>query len=111
MIRRLAALGLSGFFSTEGALRRAVGDTLPQDWVDFAAQQSERTRREFLERVATEIGKVFEGTDLREIAEQLLEGREIEVEARIRLRPRSCEGETPLPAAGGQRAGGERDPD
>jgi hypothetical protein len=85
LIRRATALGLSSFFATEEAVRRAVGDTLPQDWIDFATQQSERTRSEFIDRISQEFGKLVEDTNLAEMIEQLLEGRDIEVSARIRL--------------------------
>jgi hypothetical protein len=87
MVRRMAAVGLSGFFTTEEALRRALGDTIPKDWVDFAAGQSERTRRDFSEAVAKEVGRVLEGVDLAEMFGQLLENRTVEITARVRLLP------------------------
>ncbi len=85
LVRRALALGLSGFFLTEEAFRKALGDTLPKDWTDFAADQSERTRKEFLERLSYEIAQSFEKIDLAAILEQLLEGRTLEVKAQIRL--------------------------
>ncbi len=85
LVRRALALGLSGFFLTEEAFRKALGDTLPKDWTDFAAEQSERTRKEFLERLSYEIAQSFEKIDLAAILEQLLEGRTLEVKAQIRL--------------------------
>ena len=50
-------LAISGFFTTEETIRRALGDTLPRDWIDFAVDQSGRTRQELLDRVSTEVGK------------------------------------------------------
>ncbi len=85
LVRRVLTLGLSGFFLTEEALRKALGDTLPKDWTDFAAEQSERTRKEFLERLSYEIAQSLENIDLAAILEQLLEGRTLEVKAQIRL--------------------------
>ena len=85
IIRRFAALGLSGFFTTESALRKALGDTVPKEWVDFASEQGERTRHELFDRIAVEIGRVLEGVEPSEIVERLLEGRTIEVNATIRL--------------------------
>jgi len=85
MVRRMVTLGLSGFFTTEEALRRAVGDTIPKDWVDFAAEQSEKTRRDFGDAVAREVGKALEGVDLAQVLGQVLEDRTIEVSARVRL--------------------------
>ena len=85
LVRRVLTLGLSGFFLTEEAVRKALGDTLPKDWTDFAADQSERTRKEFLERLSYEIAQSFEKIDLAAILEKLLEGRTLEVKAQIRL--------------------------
>lgn len=86
ILRRVMALGFSGFFMTEGALRKALGETLPKDWLDFAVDQSERTRDEFLERLAAEIARSVETIDLAELAERLLDGHTIEVKAEVRLR-------------------------
>jgi hypothetical protein len=86
-IRRLIALGLSGVFSTQETLRQTVGDALPKEWVDFAADQSERTRAEFLERLAGELARTIESIDLARVMQQALEGRTLEVHARIRMLP------------------------
>lgn len=87
--RRLIALGLSGVFATQETLRQAVGDALPREWVDFAADQSERTRAEFLERLAGELARTLESIDLARVMQQALEGRTLEVTARIRMLPDS----------------------
>jgi len=86
-VRRLIALGLSGVFSTQETIRQAVGDALPKEWVDFAADQSERTRAEFLERLAGELARSLETIDLARVMQQALEGRTLEVNARIRMLP------------------------
>ena len=85
LMRRLLGLGLSGFFLTEEALRKALGDTLPRDWTDFAIDQSARTREEFLSRLSFEIGRSLENVDLAAVLRDLLEGRTLEVTAQIRL--------------------------
>jgi hypothetical protein len=95
MMRRAVAMGLSGFFLTEEAIRRAVGDTLPQDWSDFAVEQSERTRTELLERLGAEMARTFEEIDVAEVLAQLAEGRTLEVKAEIRLKPRDEEAPKP----------------
>ncbi len=87
LIRRIVAAGLSGFFLTEEAIRKALGDTLPKDWTDFAADQSERTRDEFLERLSFEIGRTLENIDVADVLSRLLAGSTIEINAEIRLRP------------------------
>jgi len=100
LVRRAMALGFSGFFSTEEAIRKALGDTVPRDWVDFASAQSERTRRDLLERLGGEFGRVLDEVDPVEVLERLLEGRTVEVTARIRL------GERDAPRRGGGEARG-----
>jgi len=90
LLRRAMALGFSGFFSTEEAIRKALGDTVPRDWVDFASAQSERTRRDLLERLGGEFGRVLDEVDPVEVLERLLEGRTVEVTARIRLGERDA---------------------
>ena len=85
VIRRMATMGLSGFFSTETAVRKAFGETVPQDWIDFAAGQSERTRQEFMDRMVGEMGKMMQSLDMGEVLATLLEGRNVEVTATFRL--------------------------
>lgn len=87
LARRLLALGLSGVFTTQETIRQAVGDALPKDWVDFAVAQSERTRADFLERLAGELARSLESIDLARVMQQALEGRTLEVKARIRMLP------------------------
>jgi hypothetical protein len=88
IFRKMMALGFSGLFTTEAAIRGALGDSVPRDWVDFLSDQSERTRAEFTQRLAEEFGKVLRDVDLAALASELLEGRTIEVQASIRLSPR-----------------------
>jgi len=88
LMRRAVALGLSGFFLTEEAVRKAVGDTLPKDWLDFAVDQGERTRRELLDRLSHELGRSLEKVDLGELLTELLTGNTVEVKAEVRLLPR-----------------------
>ncbi len=88
MFRKMMGLGLSGFFTTEAAIRGALGDTVPREWVEFVSEQSERTREEFARKMAGEFGKVLANVDLVELAGQLLEGRSVEVKAEFKLGPR-----------------------
>lgn len=85
LLRRAAALGLSGLFTTEEAIRKALGDSLPQEWVDFAAVQGDRTRAELLDRLVSEFGRVLENLDAAKLLGQLLDGRTVEVSAQIRF--------------------------
>ena len=88
LMRRALAAGFSGFFLTEAAFRKALGDALPRDWADFASEQSNRARDEFFERLGQEAGRALENMDLAEVLTQLLEGRTVEISAQIRLGPK-----------------------
>jgi len=103
LIRRFTALGLSSFFTTESAIRRAFGDTVPQEWVDFVTEQGERGRQELFDRLAAEAGRVLERVDLEELLENLLTGRTIEIEAKVRIGPRAKSGGEDTATEGGER--------
>jgi hypothetical protein len=85
LMRRALAAGFSGIFMTGEALREALGDSVPREWADFAADQSTRTRREFIERMSVEMGRAIEKIDWSVVLAALLEGRTLEVTAQIRL--------------------------
>jgi len=85
LMRRAIALGLTGFFTTEEAVRRALGDTVPKDWTDYIQESSDRTRSEFLERLSVEIARTLKGVDIAALVQQLLEGRTLRVNAEITL--------------------------
>ena len=85
LVRRALAAGFSGIFMTGEALRDALGDSMPREWADFAADQSARTRSEFIERMSVELGRAIEKIDWAIVLAALLEGRTLEVTAQIRL--------------------------
>lgn len=87
LIRRGITLGFTGVFLTEEALRKALGDSMPRDVLEFIFEQTERTRAEFLDRLSREFGRAVSALDPVEVAKRLLEGRSIEVTARFRLVP------------------------
>lgn len=94
-VRKAIAAGFSGFFFTEETIRKALGDTLPKDWADFASDQSNRARAEFLERLSYEIGRALENVDYAAVLAQLLDGRTLEVSAKVRLRDDGRRSRTP----------------
>jgi hypothetical protein len=85
LMRRAIALGLTGFFTTEEAVRRALGDTVPKDWIDYLSESSDRTRSEFLDRLSREIARTLTDIDLAEVLQRLLEGRTLKVSAEFTL--------------------------
>jgi hypothetical protein len=87
-LRRVLTLGFTGFFMTEEALRKALGDSVPRDVLEFLLDQSQRMRAEFLDRISREFGRVLDRIDPVEVARRLLEGRTVEVSARFRLVPK-----------------------
>lgn len=85
LARRALSLGLSGVLFTESTIRKAIGDTLPKEWSDFAVEQSERTRKEFLERLTYELGQSIEKVDVAAVLAELMRGRTLDISAQIRL--------------------------
>jgi hypothetical protein len=85
LMRRAIALGLTGFFTTEEAVRRALGDTVPKDWTNYISESSDRTRSEFLDRLSREIAQTLKDIDLAAVLQQLLEGRTLKVNAEFKL--------------------------
>lgn len=89
LVRKALELGFTGLFTTEQTIRRALGDTVPQDWVDFMSSQSERTRADLTDAVVKEVGRSLDNLDLAETLDQFLSGRTIELTTRIRVLPRA----------------------
>ena len=84
-LRRGLAVGFTGLFMTEEALRRALGDSVPRDWIEFFVEQSDRTRGELVDRLSKEFGRVLSALDPVEVMRRLLDGQTLEVSAKIRL--------------------------
>jgi hypothetical protein len=87
--RKAIELGFTGLFTTEQTIRRALGETVPQDWVDFVSSQSERTRADFTDALVKGVGRSLDNLDLAETLDQFLSGRTIELTTRIRILPRA----------------------
>jgi hypothetical protein len=103
LLRRGLSLGFTGLFMTEEALRRALGDTLPREWLEFAVEQSDRMRAELLDRISREFGRVLSALDPVEVLRRFLDGQTLEVRASIRLadtRERGGEGRSVRVSAG-----------
>jgi hypothetical protein len=96
-LRRVLTVGFTGFFLTEEALRKALGDSVPRDVIEFLLDQSQRMRSEFLDRLSREFGRVLDRVDPVELARRLLEGRTVEVSARFRLVPEKKRGRAAEP--------------
>jgi hypothetical protein len=85
ILRRGLAVGFTGLFMTEEALRRALGDSVPRDWIEFFVEQSDRTRAELVDRISKEFGRVLSALDPVEVMRRLLDGQTLEVSAKVRL--------------------------
>ena len=90
-VRRALELGFASFFTTEQTIRRAVGETIPKDWIDFVSAQSDRTRKEMTDAIVSEAARSIERMDLMDTLDGLFSGRTIEINAKIRLAPRDDE--------------------
>lgn len=93
LLRRAIGIGVSGLFTTEEVVRKTFGESVPREWVDFAAAQTDRARRELTERIAGQIQRKLDDIGLEEVLQGLLRGHTIEVEAKIRFAPRQADGD------------------
>ena len=82
-VRRATALGLSGFFLTEEAVRRALTDTVPKEWVDYISRQSEDVRSDAIDRLVSEFGAWLHTLDLPAALRSVLEDYEISAKVEI----------------------------
>ncbi|MCU0670263.1 MAG: hypothetical protein MUF70_13075 [Myxococcota bacterium] len=91
LLRRAIGLGVSGIFTTEEMVRRTFGESVPREWADFAAAQTDRARRELTERIAAQIQKKLDDIGIEDVLQRLLRGHTVEVEAKIRFAPREAD--------------------
>ncbi len=87
VLQRALSLGLSSLFSTQETVRKAVGEAMPPEWIDFASEQSNRARQELIERIATQIEALIQRIDVKELVESVMQGRAVEVKASIKILP------------------------
>ncbi len=91
VVRRAAAAGFSSFFMTEEAIRQALSENLPRDWVEYAARQGGAVRGELVDRLAAEFGAWLRALDpealLRTVAQLVLEQYDLRVEIDLSAQP------------------------
>jgi hypothetical protein len=94
IVRRAAAAGFSSFFMTEEAIRQALSENVPKDWVDYVARQSASMRAEVVERLVREFSDWLQRIDTEELSRKVvqlvLEEYEVRVEIRLDARPRDA---------------------
>ncbi len=90
-VRRAAQAGLSGFFATEDALRRAFSDTVPRDWADYLGEKGSDLRGELIDRLAAEFGAWLRTVDIAQVAGKLLEENDFELRISVSGQRRSSE--------------------
>ena len=100
LIRRAATIGLGGFFLTEEALRRALVDVVPPDWVQFVVRQSQDMRGELIDRLAREFGAWMRTVDPQTLARNLLEDYELSIRIEISTKTSRHDGAKEAPDPG-----------
>jgi hypothetical protein len=90
-VRRAAQLGLSTFFSTEEAVRRAFAEAVPADWIDYLNRQGTDVRGELLDRMSREFGEWLSRVDMAQIMGKLLEEHDFEFKISVSAQRRSSE--------------------
>jgi hypothetical protein len=94
IVRRAAAAGFSSFFMTEEAIRQALSENVPKDWVDYVARQSTGMRAEVVDRLVNEFRTWLAHIDTEALSQKLvqlvLEEYEVRLEIRLDARPRDA---------------------
>ena len=90
-VRRAAQLGLSTFFTTEEAVRRAFAESVPSDWIDYLNRQGTDVRGELLERLSREFGEWLQRVDMAQIMSKLLEEHDFEFKISVSAQRRSAD--------------------
>ncbi|MFQ5513806.1 MAG: hypothetical protein ACE5FG_05155 [Myxococcota bacterium] len=88
-IRRALSVGLGGFFLTEEAVRRALAESVPQEWVEYLSRQSGEVRSELTDRLVSEFGSWLHSLDLGDLLRGLLEDFEFDVTISVKTRRRA----------------------
>lgn len=88
-VRRAASLGLSSFFLTEEALRRAFSDSVPRDWVDYLARQGDEVRAELFEALSRQFREWLQEVDLVELLGELVRRNDLSVRLELSASPRA----------------------
>ena len=90
-VRRAAQLGISTFFTTEEAVRRAFSESMPPDWLDYLNRQGTDIRGELLERMSREFGEWLQKIDMAQIMSKLLEEHDFELRISVSAKSRGAE--------------------
>ena len=85
-IRRAAAVGLSGFFLTEEAVRRALNDAVPEDWVKYLSEQSTDIRNELIDRLIVQFREWLNTLDLPALLGSILEEHDFSAKIDLSVR-------------------------
>lgn len=89
-LSKLIRMGVGALWMTEEGVRKAIQDlSLPRDATAFVMAQVDKRKTEILKLIRHEIQRAFQSVDIVQLAKNLFRDHELEIEARIRLRPRS----------------------
>ena len=91
VVRRAASAGFSSFFTTEEALRQAFNDSVPREWVDFAARQGEDVRAQLVETLSSQFCKWLREIDVAEVLGEVLRRQDISVRLEVSDRKAGAE--------------------
>jgi hypothetical protein len=100
LLRRAATIGFGGFFLTEEAIRKALADAVPPDWVQFVVRQSQDMRGEMIDRLAKEFGSWMRKTDPRTLARSLLDDYHFSIQIDFSVKPKGDRDDEKTPESG-----------
>ena len=92
-LRRAAALGFSSLFFTERAVRGALSETVPKEWVDYASRQGDDLRAELIRSLSLEFGQWLRSLDVPALLSEVLREGDLSVRLELSSEPKRGEGE------------------
>jgi hypothetical protein len=92
LVRKALTVGVGAYFLTEESLRGLVSELkLPKELLAGILDSANRAKNDFLQNLSQDVlSRLSERVDLKALVQELLETNEIDLQMRIRLKPRKA---------------------
>jgi hypothetical protein len=88
-LAKLLRLGMGAVWMTEEGVRKAVQDLrMPRDATAYLLEQIDKRKSEIFTLVRNEIQRAFKKVDTTQLVKNILKSHDLEIEAKIRFKPR-----------------------
>lgn len=90
LVKKVLSVGVGAIFLTEESLRGLISEMkLPKELIGGILDSASKTKNEFLQKLSTEVlDRVLAHVDPKALAEEILAKNEIELDVKIRFKPK-----------------------